>query len=448
MGYTIKEVDITNFKDLKATKVEIGNKSFAIVGKNGAGKSSLIQAMKAPFDTNSLPPEPVTNGEERAHISIVLTDGNIDAEYTIDMSFSQKNKKGTVIIRNKDGEKVANSKAWVEKMFHARSFDISQFLRESKQKQVMMVRDLCDKEILSQVDALTEERQRVFDKRTYDNRFLKEQDAKLKNHGYTDEQIREYKNPLPAEAIESKIEQRQEEIRKYERIEDGVESKGKEIEAIEENVYSNNADIDEIRAEIERLQKKIEQKTDSINEMLEKTKALKEEISKGNAWLLKNEKPTMADLQEELKEIQRHNLEHERITKYREEIRSLAGKRNEIADADKRIQQIDNDRVKLMQKSGIPVEGLSFTTEGVTFNGLPLDPNQIEKSQLMKISAEIGMALNPTLKTIWMEDASLLDKESMDYVRRLCEDRGFQLIMEIVDNNAEIEIKFFEEEMK
>ena len=122
MAFKIKEIEIHNFKDLRATKVEIGGNSFAIIGKNGAGKSSLIQAMQLAFNSGSIPPEPVTIGEDRSSIKLVVFDPYDDIEYTISVSFSQTNKSGTVIVKNKNGEKVSTNKSWISKMFKANMF--------------------------------------------------------------------------------------------------------------------------------------------------------------------------------------------------------------------------------------------------------------------------------------------------------------------------------------
>lgn len=448
MAFKIKEIEIHNFKDLRATKVEIGGNSFAIIGKNGAGKSSLIQAMQLAFNSGSIPPEPVTIGEDRSSIKLVVFDPYDDIEYTISVSFSQTNKSGTVIVKNKNGEKVSTNKSWISKMFKANSFDISRFLRESSSKQIEMVRGLCDLETLAEIDRLSDKRKSIFDKRTFDKRYLQEQDSKLKNHGYTDEQIKLYKKPLPSDSLEAELAKAQEKILQYERVESGIRERENKVEQNSKAISNNLAKVEKLQDEIKRIQADIQLVLEGNKELELENAGIKDKLEEAAKWISKNEKPSMERLQEQMKEITRHNLEHERISKYREEIQALADKRKEISDADKEIEKIDTTRADLITKSGIPIKGLSFSDDAVTLDGLPLSELQIERSRLMKLSAEIGMELNKELKTIFMQDASLLDGESMDYVRGLCEEKGYQLIVELVSDSEDVEIKFFEEDIK
>ena len=68
-GLKSLSLDIDNFKSIDKMIVEIGGRSLLIIGKNGAGKSSFIQAMMSPLNSKMLPSEPIKKGQERAKIS-------------------------------------------------------------------------------------------------------------------------------------------------------------------------------------------------------------------------------------------------------------------------------------------------------------------------------------------------------------------------------------------
>jgi len=55
------------------------------------------------------------------------------------------------------------------------------------------------------------------------------------------------------------------------------------------------------------------------------------------------------------------------------------------------------------------------------------------------------MAKNPRLKTIFVDDGSLLDEETMSWIFKKCENDGYQLICEMVDWKAdELHTEFIE----
>ena len=86
----------------------------------------------------------------------------------------------------------------------------------------------------------------------------------------------------------------------------------------------------------------------------------------------------------------------------------------------------------------MPITGLGFDENGVTFEDIPL--SQRSAGEQRKISAAIGMALNPTLKVLWIKDASLLDSESIDDLKTLAAEHDYQLWLEIVSDEGNIGI--------
>jgi hypothetical protein len=93
------------------------------------------------------------------------------------------------------------------------------------------------------------------------------------------------------------------------------------------------------------------------------------------------------------------------------------------------------DKIKATRTDGLanavwPIDGLGFDADGLTYNGVPF--NQASSAEQIRVSMAMAMALNPTLRTLFIRDGSLLDGKHMRLVAELAAAKGFQVIMERV----------------
>lgn len=437
-GFRIDEVNIKNFKNLKTIELSIDGRSFFISGKNGRGKSSLIQALQIPFDADMLPVEPISVGEDKASISIKVSgimDGqDAKREYRLDVTFTPSAKRGNIKIYNDKDEEVSKSRSFVDGLFNAISFDILSFLKMKPAAQVQELRSLLPKEFLEKIDKLDTDRDTKYKLRAYKNTRAKELEGSLKTHGYTPDEVNKYLQPMDVAQLNADIEVIRQKEADYDKVERGMEERAKRVTALTQ-------EDEEILAQIDRLKEKL-----ADNEKVRVS--LDVEIKKGRLWLDKNTRPDATELTDRMAEAAKHNEHHNILKAYKEKMKELADTKEESETLSREIKDIDAKKVSMFSHQDVPVKGLTFTQDAVLFEGLPLDENQVERSRLIKISAEIAMALNKRLKVIFIQDASLLDKESIKYLRELCEQKDYQLIMEIVSDNPEVDIQFMEEEIK
>jgi len=55
------------------------------------------------------------------------------------------------------------------------------------------------------------------------------------------------------------------------------------------------------------------------------------------------------------------------------------------------------------------------------------------------------MAMNPNLRLMVIKDGSLLDKKTLEYILKICESKGYQLLIEMVDRDGgDLSIEFVE----
>jgi len=108
----------------------------------------------------------------------------------------------------------------------------------------------------------------------------------------------------------------------------------------------------------------------------------------------------------------------------------------EADDFTDQIMEIDREKQAAMAALEYPIEGLSISDDGtVEYNGLPF--NQASGAEKLRVSAAIGLALNPKMGVFLVRDASLLDRESLAALQDFAEANGAQAWIERVGDGDE-----------
>jgi len=87
-------------------------------------------------------------------------------------------------------------------------------------------------------------------------------------------------------------------------------------------------------------------------------------------------------------------------------VKQFQADRDRFAELGEELKKIDARKQERLSQAKAPVDGLEFTSDGVMFNGLPL--SQESGSGQMIRAVELVAALNPTLRTICIDDAERL----------------------------------------
>ncbi len=106
-----------------------------------------------------------------------------------------------------------------------------------------------------------------------------------------------------------------------------------------------------------------------------------------------------------------------------------------------RLAEIDAQKAEELAASKLPVKDLIFTDDGVTYQGAPF--SQASQAQQIKITCALAFADRPTIRIIGVPDASLLDDESLETMRKIADAYGAQIFEEVVrtDDPAAIRIE-------
>lgn len=99
---------------------------------------------------------------------------------------------------------------------------------------------------------------------------------------------------------------------------------------------------------------------------------------------------------------------------------------------------IDMKKAQSIADANLPVKGLTFDKDGVQHNDTPLD--QVNEAMRIRISAAIGLALNPTLRVMIIRDGGSLDKDSMAALYDIATANNAQIWVEKVSEDARVKV--------
>jgi predicted ATP-dependent endonuclease of OLD family len=435
-GIKVLNILVENFKNIEKTEVDFAGRSAIIIGKNGAGKSSLIQAICSPIDSNYIPAKPVKKGEERGSIELTIG-GSLHGEdetYTLGLHFSEKHKKGRITVTNGQGEKVNGGKQFISDIVGNIGFDIQEFIKlgvtssggiskPGTQEQIEILKKLMPRDILKQMHDLDKEFKDVYEARADVNRDILHAKSKLESHDFSQEDLERYSELVNTEGIVSKMTNIEKELEKYNKVFSTVDSlldsiplKQERLALLEEKVEALHA---EITADIDKL-------------------------DKGESWLSNKTKPSIEAMNIELSSANDHNNKVKEV-KALEDSQIAIRLLQESSEANtERLDKIKREKKQIFSSSPLPVKGLTFDEEGIYFKGLPFVEGQHPSSTIISIGAKIGMALNPNLRMLVIKDGSLLDKKTLKWLVTQCEKENYQLFVEMVADNEEVEIEFIE----
>jgi len=403
----IKSINIKNFKGIKSYKGDVGGKNVYLVGGNGVGKTSFLDAVWYGLDGKSKIPEMTHNGAKNGLIELDL--GDFIARTKIKKGrrneFELENK-----VYNSETEKFIKSpRSYMESRIGMISFDINEFFNKTGLEQVKYYSKVMGVDF-SDLDADIQEAE---ESRKFDKRDLKAAQAKVTYYNSEDAE-KEY---ISVAEVSKEIEAEAENRTNIENVRLGVEQRVNDAAAITK--------------EIERL----------IN-----LRAVKEgEIADGQRWLdaavqmtdeefeaLKKKRDTAEFTNEQIREAKEAKQAEELVDKYEAQITKTTEEIQELrAQKTARISQ------------NLNVEGLVYDTDKECFlyNGLPFDKNQTNTASQLIVGMKIGATLLKDLKILKV-DASLIDEVEFNKVLEWADSEGIELFVELVDRKAtQLQIK-------
>ncbi|MEN5275816.1 AAA family ATPase [Brucella sp. TWI432] len=414
----IIQFNAENIKRLVAVEIVPGSNLVQITGRNGQGKTSILDAIWWALDTNKVvQSRPLREGEEKGFVRLDL------GEYIVTKTF--KAKEGgevtkSLTVQNRDGAKYGNPTELLSKFIGDLTFDPLAFSRMKAQDQVKALRALVPDYDFNVADA---ENKRDFDKRTDVNRKVRELGLRLDAIIVPDD--------APTEAVSSAdlMEELNKAMDHNTAVQTDINNRDKlnqRIFHMRENVQSRRRTIEDLQRRISEEQTEIEHAESSIAEMD------KELANMGDISALIEIEPISQKIAaaEETNKLVAVRAEKEKLASEKQQAEQ------ESQALTTAIDQRKEASAQAVKQANLPIDGLQLSEDSVLFNGIPFD--QASDAEQLRVSIAIAGAMNPQLRVIRVRDGSLLDDEAMKVLEDYANEKDLQIWIERVDSSGEI----------
>ena len=399
---TILSLNVQNALGVKAVHITTDGNPIVLAGPNEAGKTSILNAIRAFKGKKFRPDDFIHHGSDKAVLEIHTERWN--AKLTITP------KTERLEVRAPDGKSYSSPQAILDAWFGDVAFDPLAFKMLPMSEQVKIISQLAELDFTK----LNAERKGLYDERTIANRELKALQAKLPAvEPVYPEDLPEQVIPIQALTDElyvcDKLEEKYEEL-KEERIlaQSAVEDSQQAILAWQEEIARLQRDIQEEQA-------KLPAKIQRVNALPELVDDFTERRQKAKAKL-----ETLDATNQQIRSRREYII-------LREETQDKA---NEVARLTREIEALDERKAKMISEAKYPIKGLMVDENAVRYRNIPTD--QLSDAESTRVSCAIGMALNPALRVLLIRNWSLLDSKSRAVVLHMAKEQKFQCWVEEV----------------
>lgn len=405
----IISLEIENIKKIKAIRIRPNGGFVEITGRNGQGKSTVLDSIWwALKGKDNIQTAPIRNGEEKGSIRLEL--GNFFIERTFRRNQLGNDYTTKITVTTKDRAVMKSPQAVLDGFTGMLGFDPLAFMRQTPREQYDTLRGLCKLEI--DVEELDRQYKELFAKRTDVNRDVKTCEARLANM------------VIPAGAPTERVD--------VAALVDKVE----EINADNSAIAQRQRMRQTLLADNVRRGEETKKLYARLAEIEKENKSAAEQIGAITDYLRDNKPQDASFYSEKIKQAEQINSIMDLRDRRHFEETALHTAQKHANELTEEMQNLQLRKKNAIEAAKLPVSGLEFGEEELLLNGVPLA--QLSAAEQLKLSMDIAMAENPKLKVVLLKDASLLDKDSMEYIRARAEKEGYQVWAERVESNGAV----------
>lgn len=399
----IISLTVENIKKIKAVTIRPQGHMVEITGRNGQGKSTVLDAIWwALKGKDNIQTAPIRNGEPSGKITLELD------KYLIERTF-RRNELGDdyttkITVTTKDRAQMRSPQAVLDGFTGMLGFDPLAFMRQTPRQQYDTLRGLCKLSV--DVEELDRQYKGLFARRTEVNRDVKTCEERLANM------------VIPANAPTERVD--------VAALVDKVE----EINAKNASIAQRQRVRQTLLAENVRRGEEAKKLQARLAEIEKENKASAEQIGEITDYLRENKPQDASFYTAKIKQAEQINAVMDLRDNRALEEKTLRAAQKTADELTAQMQGLQEQKRAAIESAKLPVSGLEFGEGDLLLKGVPLA--QLSAAEQLKLSMDIAMAENPKLRVLLLKDASLLDSESLDYVRRRAEDEGYQVWAERV----------------
>jgi DNA repair exonuclease SbcCD ATPase subunit len=409
-----------NFKKITLARFKPTGALTRIIGKNAAGKTSILDGIAAAIGGKALCPEmPIKRGERTAEVTLDLD------QYIVTRKFWLKDDESlgsSVSVTGREGAVFSSPQTKIlDGLVGDLSFDPLHFQGLKPREQAGIFARLAGIDL----DDHEATRKGMFERRAALSKEAKAQDIRAKGLPLHKDAPAE---PQSAADLMAKLKERQEHNVGVQAINDRLGEIEKGLKNADETIAARDATIKMLTERLAQANKERAEWITHKQDLLGLQVAAVEE-SKAAAIQDTREIETAIAATDSVNAKVRENQR-------RAEAITAAAKVQATADElSRKLEEHDLEFQGRIAAAQLPVPGLTFDASGVKLDGIPFE--QCSGAQRLRTSVAVGLALNPKLKLMLIKDGSLLDSDGMALLAELAEAADAQILVERVDNGHE-----------
>ena len=394
----VEKLIVKNFMGIKRLTFEPQPDINKIEGPNASGKTSTMRALAmltgSRVDSKTTV-NPIRNGEDEATVTAELTRMTLTKTW-------KKSGKSRLQVLSKDKAVYPHPLKMLEELIGPLPYDPTRFMDLPPKEQTKVLLSLIETD--EDFDDLEAQKKKAYTERTGVNRLVKSIKAKMDSYQFDFPDA-----PSEEESLSELSRQLTEALAKEEqhRVDIGTRK-------------INHESIESKKGEIKRLNNEINQIIRMDDELLIKM----------NDYV----DPDMVSIRGQIENIEETNKQ----VRYMQEKANLEYEYDtQKAHADSLtndLDEIEATKEYVIKNANMPIEGISFDDNGLTFEGKPL----VDCSTAERLKVCLGVAVGThhktehNIKIMLLHHGNNLDKKSMEFVKEFCSSHGYQVWIEIV----------------
>ena len=440
-GWKILQLGLQNIRNIRVVEIDANGKPLIqITGKNGAGKSTILDAIWYTFAGLTAMPsrkaDLVRRGAERLKISVKMGDGT-KQPFTITRTMGTEGNPPTLAIEPSVHKEAGLSpQKYLDELFGALTFDPLAFAQMDTKGQIVELKKTSN--IKLDFDALAA--QDEADKKT---RHGIGQQSDLLNGQLKGMTVLE---GLPREKVDTAPIVTQ--LNRAADLNRAAQETFRAKQDLGAKAAHTGVDKQHKATEVETHRQAIRMIEEQLRAAKAKEGTLLRELDELTAQHKREEKAfqdapagepvDVGMLTIELQAAERTNRAIDQRAEY-DRIKKLKAEKD--AEYDKLSRAIEDRAEKrrtAVANAKIPVEGLTFDENDVRLNGIPI--KQLSEGQQLRIATQIGMAANPKLRVLCIRHGEALDEDGIKAISELAKANDFQVWMARVDTSGKVGI--------
>lgn len=461
-------VEISNMLGIAEATIKPGQITL-LSGKNGAGKSAVIDSIMAAFNAKGIEGELVTQGAEKGRVFIRLDDG-----HTIKASFDPSGKK-SLAVTTPDGDVKKAPQTWLDGLMGSGVVNPVSFINmTTAEKRKMLLSALpievgADelKEWFGELPPVNTSQHGLLVLQEVDKYYYDQRREMNANGKAIRAEIDVVTKDIPADfnAAEwegldtSVLTQQLQDIGRIEAEKSAMTEEARKVrgqsERVSGNASSNRSKVDSLEAQICLLE---EQRVALIAVAAQEDR-LAEELQQKAASLQAEAEaivvPDKSEIEAKLSDYSNAQRVMQQIQNQKRLEAELAVAKTKAGELDAKVEAARQKPKELLAQVELPVEGIEFTEDDIKVNGLSID--SLSDGEKLKLGVAIAKATTGQLGFICVDGAEKLDEANLRWLTEQADDDHIFVItmvgkgdlnIETLDTPAEAQNSLFGEEIK